>query len=80
MANNFAGDEAVLQLQDLLLGTANVEDFLGRLAEFSAATLSRTAGAPDRVRRDAAAPEADDDGCGQQPRAVTLDRIEQSHR
>ena len=41
MANNYAGDDAARHLQDLLMGTENVEDFLGRLAEFSAATLSQ---------------------------------------
>ena len=45
MANNSLGVDAARHLQDLLLGTDNVEDFLGRLAEFSAATLSRTTGA-----------------------------------
>ncbi|MET1065454.1 MAG: GAF and ANTAR domain-containing protein [Arthrobacter sp.] len=78
MTNNYAGDEAVLQLQDFLLGTENVEDFLNRLAEFSAATLSRSAGATiecgvtlQRRRRSTTV-------AGSSPRALMLDRIEQA--
>lgn len=78
MTNNSVGDEAVLQLQDLLLGTENVEDFLGRLAVFSAATLSQSVGAAidcgvtlQRRKRTMTV-------AGSSPRAVTLDRIEQS--
>jgi GAF domain-containing protein len=78
MTNNYAGDEAVLQLQDLLLGTEKVEDFLGRLAVFSAATLAQSVGAEvecgvtlQRRRRTLTV-------AGSSPRAVTLDRIEQS--
>jgi GAF domain-containing protein len=75
---NNAGDDAALQLQDLLMGTENVEEFLGRLAEFSAATLSHAAGAEiecgvtlQRRRRTMTV-------AGSSPRAVILDRIEQS--
>ncbi|MET3949198.1 GAF and ANTAR domain-containing protein [Arthrobacter sp. UYEF36] len=77
MTNNL-GDEAALQLQDLLMGTENVEDFLGRLAEFAASTLSNAAGAEIECgvtlqRRKKTATVA-----GSSPRAVVLDRIEQS--
>ena len=76
MAYNYAADEAVLQLQDLLLGTGNVEDFLSRLAEFSAETLSRSVGAEIECgvtlrRRKRSATVA-----GSSERALMLDRIE----
>ena len=75
---NSAGDEAALQLQDLLMETENVEDFLGRLAEFSAAMLSAAAGTGIECgvtlqRRRKAMTVA-----GSSPRAVILDRIEQA--
>ncbi|MET1021153.1 MAG: GAF and ANTAR domain-containing protein [Arthrobacter sp.] len=73
---NYAGDEAALQLQDFLLDTGSVEDFLTRLAEFSAATLSRSAGAAidcgvtlQRRRRSMTV-------AGSGPRALMLDQIE----
>ena len=76
MTNDYAGEEAALQLQDFLLGTVNVEDFLNRLAEFSAATLSRSAGAAiecgvtlQRRRRSMTV-------AGSSSRALMLDRIE----
>jgi GAF domain-containing protein len=75
---NYAGDEAARQLHDLIMGTENVEDFLDRLAEFSAATLSQSVGAEidcgvtlQRRKRTMTV-------AGSSQRAVTLDRIEQS--
>ena len=77
MTNN-AGDEAALQLQDLLMGTENVEDFLGRLAEFSAATLSHAAGAEIECGVTLQRRKKTMTVAGSSPRAVILDRIEQS--
>ena len=77
MTNN-AGDEAALQLQDLLMGTENVEDFLGRLAEFSAATLSSAAGAEIECGVTLQRRRKTMTVAGSSPRAVMLDRIEQS--
>ena len=76
MTYNYAADEAVLHLQDLLLGTGNVEDFLSRLAEFSAETLSHSLGAEIECgvtlrRRKRSATVA-----GSSERALMLDRIE----
>ncbi|CAI3802761.1 GAF and ANTAR domain-containing protein [Pseudarthrobacter sp. MM222] len=76
MNNNFAGDEAVLQLQELLLGTANVEDFLNRLAEFSAATLSRSVGAEIECGVTLQRRKRSMTVAGSSPRAIMLDRIE----
>ena len=77
--SNYAGDDAAIQLQDLMVGTENVEDFLDRLAEFSASTLSHSAGADIECGVTLQRPEKDHDrGRQQQPRAVILDRIEQS--
>ncbi|MDD1476663.1 GAF and ANTAR domain-containing protein [Arthrobacter sp. H16F315] len=77
MTNN-VGDEAALQLQDLLMGTENVEDFLGRLAEFSAATLSHAAGAGIECGVTLQRRKKTMTVAGSSPRAVVLDRIEQS--
>ncbi|MDN4646429.1 GAF and ANTAR domain-containing protein [Arthrobacter sp. PsM3] len=77
MTNN-AGDDAVLQLQDLLMGTENVEDFLGRLSEFSAATLSNAAGAGIECGVTLQRRKKTMTVAGSSPRAVILDRIEQS--
>lgn len=78
MTNNRAGDEAASQLQDLLMDTENVEEFLDRLAVFSAATLTHSVGAEiecgvtlQRRRRTMTV-------AGSSPRAIALDRIEQS--
>ncbi len=78
MTNNSAGDEAAVQLQDLLLGTENVEEFLDQLAVLAAGTITRLAGADvecgvtlQRRRRTMTV-------AGSSPRAVVLDRIEQS--
>lgn len=76
MTNNYAGDEAALQLQDLLMGTGNVEDFLNRLAEFSAATLSRYSGADIECGVTLQRRKRSMTVAGSSPRAVMLDRIE----
>ncbi|MFF2245359.1 GAF and ANTAR domain-containing protein [Arthrobacter sp. NPDC058130] len=78
MANNFVGDDAARHLQDLLLGTENVEDFLNRLAEFSAATLSHTTGAEVECGVTLQRRKRTMTVAGSSPRAVVLDRIEQS--
>ena len=77
MTNN-AGDEAVLLLQDLLMGTENVEDFLGQLAEFSAAMLSHAASAKIECGVTLQRREKSMTVAGSSPRAVILDRIEQA--
>src|SRR5688500_16214652 len=76
MTNNYAGDEAVLHLQDLLLGTGNVEDFLNRLAEFSAAALSRSAGAEIECGVTLQRRKRSMTVAGSSSRALMLDRIE----
>jgi transcriptional regulator with GAF, ATPase, and Fis domain len=78
MINNYAGDEAVLHLQDLLLGTRNVEDFLNRLAEFSAATLSHSVGADIECGVTLQRRKRSMTVAGSSARAVMLDRIEHS--
>ncbi|MGP4031770.1 GAF and ANTAR domain-containing protein [Pseudarthrobacter sp. 1C304] len=77
MTNN-AGDEAALHLQDLLMGTENVEDFLGRLAEFSAAMLRQATGAEIECGVTLQRRRKTMTVTGSSPRAVVLDRIEQS--
>ncbi|RKR20762.1 GAF and ANTAR domain-containing protein [Arthrobacter oryzae] len=78
MANNSIGHDAALHLQDLLLGTDNVEDFLGQLAVFSAAELSRAAGAEIECGVTLQRRKRTMTVAGSSPQAVTLDRIEQS--
>ena len=80
MANNYVGDDAARHLQDLLLGTENVDDFLNRLAEFSAATLSRTTGAEIECGVTLQRRKRTMTVAGSSPHAVVLDRIEQSLR
>ncbi|QCB96575.1 ANTAR domain-containing protein [Arthrobacter sp. PAMC25564] len=75
---NYAGNEAVLQLQDLIMGTGNVEDFLDRLAEFSAATLTHSVGAEIDCGVTLRRRKRSMTVAGSSQRAVTLDRIEQS--
>jgi transcriptional regulator with GAF, ATPase, and Fis domain len=77
MANNYAADDAALQLQDLLMATDNVEDFLGRLAEFSAWTLNRSTGAAIECGVTLQRRKRTMTVAGSSPHAVTLDRIEQ---
>ena len=77
MTNN-AGDEAALQLQELLMGTENVEDFLDQLAGFSAATLSHAAGAEIECGVTLQRRKKTMTVAGSSQRAVTLDRIEQA--
>lgn len=76
--SNYAGDDAALQLQELIMGTETVEDFLGGLAEFSAATLSHSIGHDVECgvtlqRRKKVMTVA-----GSSSNAVMLDRIEHS--
>ncbi|MDQ0819802.1 GAF domain-containing protein [Arthrobacter sp. V4I6] len=77
MTNNSPGDDAALQLQDLLLGTENVEDFLDQLAVFAAATLSRLIGAEVECGVTLQRRKRTMTVAGSSPRAVVLDRIEQ---
>ena len=77
MANN-AGGGAALQLQDLIMDTGNVEDFLDRLAEVSASTLSHAAGAEIECGVTLQRRKKTMTVAGSSPRAVILDRIEQS--
>jgi transcriptional regulator with GAF, ATPase, and Fis domain len=73
-----AGEGAALQLQDLIMDTENVEDFLDRLAGFAAATLSRSVGAEIECGVTLQRRKRTMTVAGSSPRAVTLDRIEQS--
>ncbi|MDQ0755342.1 GAF and ANTAR domain-containing protein [Arthrobacter sp. B3I4] len=74
--SNYTADDAALQLQDLIMGTDSVEDFLARLAKFSAATLSHSIGQDiecgvtlQRRKKSTTVAGSSDD-------AVMLDRIE----
>lgn len=76
--SKFAGNDAVVQLQDLIVETESVEDFLQQLSEFSAASLSQSTGEDvecgvtlQRRRRTMTV-------AGSSSNAVKLDRIEQS--
>ena len=76
--SNYAAT-AALELQDLIMGTENVEDFLDRLAEFSASTLSHSVGQDIECgvalqRRKKVMTVA-----GSSNRAVMLDRIEHGY-
>ena len=73
-----AGNGAALQLQDLIMDTENVEDFLDRLAGLAAATLSRSAGAEIECGVTLQRRKRTMTVAGSSPRAVALDRIEQS--
>ena len=80
MANNYVGEDAARHLQDLLLGTENVDDFLNRLAEFSAATLGRMTGAEIECGVTLQRRKRTMTVAGSSPHAVVLDRIEQTLR
>lgn len=75
---NYAGDEAALHLQDLIVGTENVEEFLDRLAEFAAATLTHFADTEIECGVTLQRRKRTMTVAGSSPRAVALDRIEQS--
>lgn len=76
--SNYAGDDAALQLQDLIVGTQNVEDFLDRLAEFSAATLSHSLGQEVECGVTLQRRKKSMTVAGSSSKAVMLDRIEHS--
>jgi GAF domain-containing protein len=76
--SNYAGNDAAIQLQDLIVGTENVEDFLGRLAEFSASTLSHSVGAEIECGVTLQRRKKTMTVAGSSSNAVMLDRIEQS--
>lgn len=78
MTNNYAGNEASMQLQDLLMGTGNVEDFLDQLAVFSASTLSRSLGANIECGVTLQRRKRSMTVAGSSPRAIMLDQIEHS--
>jgi GAF domain-containing protein len=78
MGHHRAGEGAALQLQDLIMDTENVEDFLDRLAGFAAATLSRSVDAEIECGVTLQRRKRTMTVAGSSPRAVTLDRIEQS--
>jgi GAF domain-containing protein len=75
---NYAGEEAALQLQDLIMDTESVEDFLDRLAELSAATLTQSVGAAIECGVTLQRRKRTMTVAGSSPRAVALDQIEQS--
>ena len=76
--SNYSGDDAALQLQDLIVGTQNVEDFLDRLAEFSAATLSHSLGQEVECGVTLQRRKKSMTVAGSSSKAVMLDRIEHS--
>jgi len=76
--SKFAGNDPAVQLQDLIVETESVEDFLQQLSEFSAASLSHSTGEDvecgvtlQRRRRTMTV-------AGSSSNAVKLDRVEQS--
>src|SRR6476620_8771139 len=76
--SKYAGKDAALQLQDLIVGTENVEDFLDRLAEFSASNLSHSAGVEIECGVTLQRRKKTMTVAGSSQTAVVLDRIEQS--
>lgn len=76
--SKYAGDDAAVQLQDLIADTENVEDFLQRLSEFSAATLSHSVGADIECGVTLQRRKKTMTVAGSSNNAVMLDRIEQS--
>ncbi|MCX6498929.1 MAG: GAF and ANTAR domain-containing protein [Arthrobacter sp.] len=76
--SKYAGDDAAVQLQDLIADTENVEDFLQRLSEFSAATLSHSVGADIECGVTLQRRKKTMTVAGSSNNAVVLDRIEQS--
>jgi GAF domain-containing protein len=78
MSHHRPGDGAALQLQDLILDTETVEDFLDRLAGFAAATLSRSVGAEIECGVTLQRRKRTMTVAGSSPRAVALDSIEHS--
>lgn len=76
--SKYAGNDAAAQLQDLIVGTENVEDFLGRLAEFAASTLSHSLGTDIECGVTLQRRKKTMTVAGSSSNAVMLDRIEQS--
>lgn len=76
--SKYAGNDAAIQLQDLIVGTENVEDFLDRLAEFSASTLSQSVGADIECGVTLRRRKKNMTVAGSSNNAIILDRIEQS--
>lgn len=74
--SKYAGDDAALQLQDLIMGTENVEDFLDRLARFSASTLTYSAGQEVECGVTLQRRKKSMTVAGSSSKAVMLDRIE----
>jgi len=77
MDNKYAED-AARHLQDILLGTENVDDFLDGLARFSAATLSQMTDAEIHCGITLQRRKRNMTVAGSSPHAVVLDRIEQT--
>ncbi len=75
--SKYAGDAAAVQLQDLIVGSENVEDFLDGLAEFSAAVLSQSAGSDIECGVTLQRRKKTMTVAGSSSNAVVLDRIEQ---
>jgi GAF domain-containing protein len=69
--------ELLLELQDLIIGTGSVADFLGGLSTIAAAALSRSAGAPLECGVTLKLARKTATVAGSTERAIHLDRIEQ---
>src|SRR5215218_35491 len=69
---------SVEQLQDLLIGTANIEDFLSGLCAFAAATVAQATGSDIEVAVTLKRRRRTSTIAGSSPRAIELDHIEQS--
>jgi transcriptional regulator with GAF, ATPase, and Fis domain len=69
--------ERVLELQDLIISSENVAEFLGHLSVFAAAAISREGGSPVDVGVTLKRRRRTDTVAGSSPHAIELDRIEQ---
>jgi GAF domain-containing protein len=69
--------ERVLELQDLIISSESVAEFLGHLSSLAAATLSRESGSTVEVGVTLKRRRRTDTVAGSSPHAVKLDRIEQ---
>src|SRR6059058_2330657 len=71
--------ELVLELQDLIIGTESVADFLGGFSIIAASALTRSAGERVECGVTLKHPRKTATVAGSTPRAIELDRLEQQH-
>lgn len=70
--------ELLIELQDLIIGTETVADFLGGLSTVAAGTIGRSAGTPVECGVTLKRERSTRTVGGSSPRAIKLDKIEQS--